>query len=149
MESIREKVSIRYLQKSDINNILELLKKTKLFFEPCDANEAYERMLKHSPQSVLVMTYEGSIIGMVIILYSPFVSVLYHGCIDPEYQRQGLGTILMLEAEKVIKRLGGTKAIAGYVEEGNIASLSMCRKIGYETYPTSIVCVYKASRFSQ
>lgn len=146
---IKECVDIRSMQKDDITSILELLKKTGLFFEPCDTSEAYERMLEHNPQSVLVMTYNESMIGMVIVVYSPLVSIIYHGCVTPEYQRQGLGTILMLEAEKVIEELGGTKVIAGYVEEGNTTSLAMCKKLSYKTYPTPIVCVYKDSNINR
>lgn len=143
MGIIKEQINIRSLQKSDIGIIIELLKKTNLFDATCDTNESYERMIEHNPRSVLVMTHNESVIGMVIIVYGPLVSVLYHGCIDPEYQRQGLGTTLMLEAEKVVKKLGGTKCMAGYIEEGNTVSLSMFKKLGYETYPTPIVCVYK------
>jgi len=143
MKATIEGVNVRSLQKGDIKAVIELLKKADLFFEPCDTSEAYERMLEHNPQSVLVMTHGGSIIGMVVIIYSPLVSVLCHGCIDPEYQRQGLGTTLMLEAEKIIGELGGSEAVVGYIEKENVASLSLCKKLGYITYPTPIVCVYK------
>lgn len=76
MGTIREHVSVRNLQKNDIGAIIELLKKTDLFFGPCDTNEAYERMIEHNPRSVLVMTYNESVIGMVIIVYSPIASIL-------------------------------------------------------------------------
>jgi len=40
---------------------------------------------------------------------------------------------LICEAKKVIKELGGTKCIAGYIEEGNVTFLSVCKKLGYKT----------------
>ena len=143
MRDIRQHVKIRLLQKDDIENILELLKKTGLLFESCDTRETYERMIEHNPQSVLVMTRNELIIGMMFIVYSPLVAILYHGCIDPEFQGQGLGTVLMIESEKVIKELGGTKCITAYIEEGNNPSLSMCERLGFETHSVPIVCVYK------
>jgi len=41
-----------------------------------------------NPQKVTTPFYHNT--GWVIIVYSPIESVLYHGCINPKYQRQGL-----------------------------------------------------------
>jgi len=143
MKTITERVTIRPLNRDDIGTAIELLKKTGLFVEFCDTEEAYIRMLEHNPKSILVMTYNESVIGMVMIVYSPIVSIIFHLCIDPEHRRQRLGTYLLVEAEKTIQELGGTEDIGGYIEKTNVASLSLFRKFGYKAYPTPLVCMYK------
>jgi len=117
---------IRSANKKDIPHIQHLLKETGLYWAPIDDYPGvYKAQLEHDPQSIVIAEYNEQIIGMMLFVYSPFLSLVAHLAILPEYQRRGIGTLLFKEVLARIEKRGG-HYVAGYIAETNEASLALC-----------------------
>lgn len=121
----------------DIPRLIELLKTTELFSESCDTEEAFKNKLKHDQNSIIVLEIEGRVVGMVVTIYDPWASFLWHLAIDPEHQAWGLGHHLANEAESRL-RARGTTSMCGYIRKNNASSLSFFRRRGYQVFPADI-----------
>lgn len=62
-----------------------------------------------------------------------------------EYQGMGYATMCLLESEKHLQALGCKKLIS-FVDKGNIASISLHKKAGYEIVQCD--SIYKKSRYA-
>jgi ribosomal protein S18 acetylase RimI-like enzyme len=128
---------VRNATAEDVPRLIELLKVTELFAESCDTEEAFQKKLAHDPDSIIVLESESEVIGMVVTIYDPWASFLWHLAIDPEHQAWGLGHHLANEAEARL-RARGTSCVCGYVSTKNASSLSFFKRRGYEVFPADI-----------
>lgn len=129
----RESCVVRNCKLEEIPGLIELLKKTDLFWETGDKEEVFRKKLGFDQDSIMVLEYNGNVIGMVTIIYDPWASFIWHLAIDPEYQGRGLGHILAEEAERRL-RSRGTTGVNGYVLPGNRNSRSFLKKRGYTDF---------------
>jgi ribosomal protein S18 acetylase RimI-like enzyme len=129
--------TVRSAVAGDVPRLLELLKVTELFAESCDTEEAFQKKLAHDPDSIIVLESESEVIGMVVTIYDPWASFLWHLAIDPEHQAWGLGHHLANEAEARL-RARGTSCVCGYVSTKNASSLSFFKRRGYEVFTADI-----------
>lgn len=127
----------------DLPTLIELLKVTNLFWEIGDCSETFSKKLEFDPNSILVLEHEGEVIGMVITIYDPWASFVWHLVIDPKYQGQGLGHLLADEAERRLNERG-TTSVNGYVLPTNKRSLSFLKKRGFKNLSTPVVAVEKS-----
>jgi ribosomal protein S18 acetylase RimI-like enzyme len=52
---------------------------------------------------MIVAVEDDKVVGTVFIIYDPWDSFVYHLGVHPNYQRRGIGSALMEEAEKRLK----------------------------------------------
>ncbi len=124
-------VEIRCCQLEEVPQLIKLLKQADLYYEGCDSEVSLENKIWSEFDSILVAVDGDRIVGMVITICDPWISFIYHGCVDPEYQRQGIATQLREEAERRLKE-NGAKVIVGYVYPKNKRSRTLLKKAGYQ-----------------
>lgn len=125
--------SVQIAQSDDLPRMIEILQETGLFWEGGDRIEILQRKLAYDPDSFLVLRYEDQIIGMVILIYDPWCSFIWHLAVTPAYQGNGLGHLLAEEAESRL-RARGTNCVGGYVLPTNEHSRSFFTKRGYLSF---------------
>lgn len=117
----------------ELSQVVDLLKKTDLFDEICDKEDALLKKLQHDPESIILLHHDGMIVGMAMFIYDPWASFMWHLAIDPAYQGQGLGHLL---AQVVESRLWarGTTSVNGYVLLTNTRSFALLKRRCYTAY---------------
>jgi ribosomal protein S18 acetylase RimI-like enzyme len=128
-------IEIRPYQNKDYQALEKILKDTELFEEEIDSPEIWGRQIEHDPESILVATEEDRVVGGVFAIYQPWASFIFHLCVEPVSQDQGLGSRLMQEAEKRLKAKGASSA-AIYVYTGNERLLDFYKHRGWTSWPT-------------
>lgn len=139
----RDECIVRNCKPEEVARLIELLKATNLFWEMGDREDVFKEKINHDPDSVVVLEHQSEIIGMVVTIYDPWASFIWHLAIDPRFQKQGLGHLLAEEAERRL-RSRGTTSVNGYVLPSNNHSLSFLRKRGYSEFFSPVIAVEKS-----
>lgn len=127
----------------DIYPIRQLLKATDLYFAPIDDHQKwYEQKLRHDPGSLIVAEDGHGIVGMVMFIFDPLLSVVAHLGVYPGYQKHGIGRALFRQALQRIKAKGG-HYVAGYVVSSNKVSIKLCKSEGLEAYEKPLTAVFR------
>lgn len=136
----------REARAEDIPALLTLLDRTKLRWPAIDTIEAYEKKLDHDPLSIIVLEKRNDngreLVGMVMTVFDPWVSIVYHLAVDPAHQRQGHGATLMDMATRNL-RFRGAQYICGYIMEENTASRALFEKLGFHEIPGVVAAAKK------
>lgn len=126
-----QRFAVRRASAQDIPRLIQIWKDTKLFWPAGDRVEALKAMFAHDADSALVLEHEKNIVGVVLSIFSPWYSSVWHGAIDPAWQGRGLFSLLLEEASsRLWKR--GAHAIGGYIEPQNERSLNVLKSFGFE-----------------
>lgn len=89
------------------------------------------RMLKLNRDSCFVAVEEERIIGTIFGTFNGRRGWMYHLAIHPRFQKKGIGSSLLKEAEKALKRTG-TRTIGMFVDVPNDKVVGFYKKHGYE-----------------
>jgi ribosomal protein S18 acetylase RimI-like enzyme len=96
-------MNLRNYQDADFPGLDEVLKASGIYCEPLDQRHTFQRKIEHDPTSMIVAVEDDKVVGTVFIIYDPWDSFVYHLGVHPNYQRRGIGSALMEEAEKRLK----------------------------------------------
>jgi ribosomal protein S18 acetylase RimI-like enzyme len=132
---------VRVCRLEEVHSICEVLRETHLL-TTADTAEAFQKKLKHDGESIQVLCHDGSIVGVVVVVYDPWASFIWHLAVRPGYQKRGFGKMLIKSAEDMILQRGGSLTCA-YVLEGNTVSRKTFRTSGYSEFPMPIIPVEK------
>jgi ribosomal protein S18 acetylase RimI-like enzyme len=124
-------MKIRTYQDEDFPELESILKLTNLYEMDYDDRENYKSQIESDTASILVAE-EDDVVGGLISLFTSYESFIFHLCVHPQYQKRGIGTQLMEEAEKKF-RDRGVKRIAIYVIDQNV--VSFYTKRGWKVFP--------------
>ena len=105
-----------------------------------DSRSEFEKQFAGG-QIAIGLEEDGRLIGVVIVTNDTRKGWINRLAIDPDYQRKGYGEQLVHAAEDALHE-AGIHLIAAFIEEGNVASLTLFEKLGYATHP-KIVYVSK------
>jgi N-acetylglutamate synthase len=97
-----------------------------------DSRSEFEKQFAGG-QIAIGLEEDGRLIGVVIVTNDTRKGWINRLAIDPDYQRRGYGEQLVHAAEDALHE-PGIHLIAAFIEEGNIASLSLFEKLGYATH---------------
>ena len=97
-----------------------------------DSRSEFEKQLARG-QLVLGLEEGGRLIGVVLATNDTRNGWINRLAIDPDYRRQGYGERLVHAAEDALHE-AGMHLMAAFVEEGNIASLTLFEKLGYAAH---------------
>jgi ribosomal protein S18 acetylase RimI-like enzyme len=122
--------------------LIDLLRATKLLVANLDTEDAFRRQLSHDPESIQVLECEGKLVGMVIFLYSPWASFIWHLAVYSEYQGHGFGSTLITRAEEILSSRG-TGVSCGYIRTNNTNSRYVFAKNGYTEHQMDLTPVEK------
>lgn len=123
-------MGLRNYKESDFDQLLELFKITKVYYEPLDKRVIINAKIKHDPKSIAVVEEGDKIIGCVFIIYDPWNAFVYRLAVHPDHRGKGLANKLMDEAEKRLKERGMLRPIL-FVEEDNAEVLEFYKKRGW------------------
>jgi ribosomal protein S18 acetylase RimI-like enzyme len=98
---------------------------------PADSAEKIETLLDRDPEACIVAEMDGRVVGSLIAGWDGWRGHLYRLAVHPDARRQGVGTALVVEAEKRLTALGAPRADA-MVLEGNELGESTWRAAGYQ-----------------
>lgn len=132
---------IRFYKKEDYSNLKKLYQKTELYVEPNDSKENVTKQIEFDKESIIIAEENNTIIGSVIIVFSPWESFIFHLAILPEYQNQGIGSKLLNEAEKQLKKKGAKK-VSLFVHIENKKLINFYKKRNWQFY-ADLACFRK------
>lgn len=105
-------MKIRTMKISDYNNVYELWKSCPGvgLNDLDDSKKGIKRFLKRNPDTCFVAQSDEKIIGSILAGSDGRRGYIYHACVLPDYQRQGIGKILVDAVMKSLKEIGINKA---------------------------------------
>jgi ribosomal protein S18 acetylase RimI-like enzyme len=132
-------LKIRRAKQEDIPRILEIQKKA--FVVQAEKYDAYDIPpmvetvgqvdLQSEKSVVLVAEINGEIAGSVRVAYDEDEAEIKRLSVSSEYQKQGIGSMLMNEAENYCK---GLKRIWLFTGGQSYENINLYNKLGYTTY---------------
>lgn len=133
MKEINEKdILIRTITTSDFLEVLSLWKKAGLDIENEEMELSdLEIMIKINSASCLVLVKYKKIIGSILGTFNGRRGWIYHLAIHPAFQKKGYGSLLLMKAEKELKKKGAHRINLG-VTDTNLKVLPFYEKFGYE-----------------
>ena len=124
----------------DYENMIELWTKAGLPFKPKgrDSRRAVASQMESDPSLFLGAFKSDTLVGAVIGSYDQrrkgWINRL---AVNPEYQRQGIGLLLITSMEKVLKEKG-VRLVCALIEGRSHESMRLFEKLGY-IYEKSIL----------
>ena len=88
-------------------------------------------------QIAIGLEEDGQLIGVVIATHDTRKGWINRLAIDPDYRRKGYSERLVHAAEDALHE-AGLHLIAAFIEDGNIASLTLFEKLGYAAHQNII-----------
>jgi RimJ/RimL family protein N-acetyltransferase len=128
-------IALRRLTIDDHAAILSLWQRAGLHSirpEGRDSRSEFEKQFTGG-QIAIGLEEDGKLIGVVIVTNDTRKGWINRLAIDPDYQRKGYGEQLVHAAENALHDVG-IHLIAAFIEEGNVASLTLFEKLGYATH---------------
>ena len=134
----REKPAIRRMTLEDVAEVHTLGSQTEEFRVDEGNNvfwpvEVLQNWTQSANDVALVADYQNQIGGFVLATYNPTTrKATVENCLRAEGlpMFRGYGRLLMQKVENIL-RDKGAKYLCGYIEEGNIESLNMVKKLNY------------------
>ena len=129
-----EGLIIREAVAGDYDAVLDVWNKTGLHprISGRDGRAAFEHQLKQFPGLYLVAEDQGRIVGVIIGTHDHRKGWINRLAVLPQYRRRGIGRTLAQACDDAI-RAAGIEIVAALVEDGNDASMSLFRDLGYKT----------------
>jgi len=124
-------VDIRNFQMRDYDRVVGLWKKAGLEIRPGDERAQIRRKLERDPELFLVAEENGLLVGTVLGSWDGRRGWIHHLAIRPNKQRSGLGTMIISELERRMRKKGVLKVNA-IVYRTNKKSINFFKKNGYE-----------------
>ena len=128
-------VALRRLIIDDHAAILALWQRAGLHSirpEGRDSRSEFEKQFAGG-QIAIGLEEDDRLIGVVIVTNDTRKGWINRLAIDPDYRRRGYGEQLVHASEDVLHE-AGIHLIAAFIEEGNVASLTLFEKLGYATH---------------
>jgi ribosomal protein S18 acetylase RimI-like enzyme len=125
-------MEIRNLTINDYEDMVKLWSRAKLPFKPNgrDNKESIAAQMKANPEFFLG-AFEGShLIGIVIISCDMRKGWINRLAVDPEYRLRGVAQALIAESEKILRN-HGIRIVCALIEDYNVASKKLFKKLGY------------------
>ena len=126
-------LEIRDMTINDYENVIALWKKAGIHLGYSDTKPEIKRMLDHNPGLCLVLINKqtNKIIGAVLGGFDGRRGWVHHLAVDPEYQKQGLGKMIMDELTKRFKEKKVVKLKLEVLRE-NSGVITFYKKLGWD-----------------
>lgn len=126
------RIVVRAMRIEDYDVLIELWDKAGLPYRPQgrDSREHLARELQEGGGFFLVAEHQGALIGSVFATSDSRKGWINRLAVLPEHQRQGVGRMLVQEAEQRIYATG-IEIIACLIEDWNAVSLQAFERMGY------------------
>lgn len=122
--------SIRPCRPSDRQALVALWSACALVRPWNDPDRDINRKLGHDPDGLLVLELDGRVVGSVVAGYDGHRGWVNYLAVEPGHRGEGLGALLMAEAERRLARAGCPK-INLQIRTGNEQVVDFYRRLGY------------------
>ncbi len=125
---------IRKLAIGDYDKIIELWERSSLPFKRKgrDSRKAITRQMNRNPD-LFLGAFEGrTLVGTVVGSYDGRKGWINRLAVDQEHRRRGIAQLLIARVEKALRERGA-RIICALVEESNLESTILFKKLGYVT----------------
>ena len=95
-----------------------------------DSRDAFARQLASGTHVMIGLEEGGKLVGVVLVTHDGRKGWINRLAVLPAHQHRGYASLLVQEAEKVLRARGIT-VIAALIEAGNEPSLALFRELGY------------------
>jgi ribosomal protein S18 acetylase RimI-like enzyme len=129
-----ENLVIRSYQHSDKENIIKLWGDCDLIVSWNNPEKDIARKLKVNPEWFLIGELNGQIVASCMVGYEGHRGWINYLAVDPKYQRKGIASKMMAEAENILRSTGCAK-INLQVRETNPDVVKFYESIGYKVEP--------------
>jgi ribosomal protein S18 acetylase RimI-like enzyme len=128
-------IIIRRFRIDDYEQVIELWKNAQLPFKPLgrDTNESINNEIKKDTALFFVAEYKRQIIGSVFATHDGRKGWINRLAVDPKYQRQDIGRLLVSEVEMIFEKKG-INIIACLIEDWNHSSQRFFETVGYQKH---------------
>jgi GNAT superfamily N-acetyltransferase len=125
-------IVVRAMRIGDYDELIGLWDEAGLPYKPGgrDSREHLARELQEGSGFFLVAEARGELIGSVFATSDSRKGWINRLAVLPEYRRQGVGRMLVQEAERLLDR-AGIEIIACLIEDWNTVSLQAFERMGY------------------
>lgn len=127
-------MEISTASKSDMDSVIALWKACELTRPWNDPAADYQMALMTETSDILLARKEDALIASVMVGFDGHRGWVYYLAVAPEHRRDGLGRIMMAEAEKWLKDRAAPK-IQLMVRDDNAQAIGFYKALGYETQP--------------
>lgn len=127
-------MQISSASKSDMDSVIALWKACELTRPWNDPAADYQMALMTETSDILLARKEDALIASVMVGFDGHRGWVYYLAVAPEHRRDGLGRIMMAEAEKWLKDRAAPK-IQLMVRDDNAQAIGFYKALGYETQP--------------
>jgi N-acetylglutamate synthase-like GNAT family acetyltransferase len=129
---------IRDFQFSDIDKLVEILKLNNQYsFPEVDGPEAMKRVSSCRSAIFLVGEVNNEVIGMVRGNYDGSRAIIHQLSVNPNYQKQGVGKVLVTEIIKRFRQMGAPTTSATTTEK----NLPFWQKVGFKKINPTVFLV--------
>jgi GNAT superfamily N-acetyltransferase len=125
-------MEIRNLTIDNYEDMVKLWSRAKLPFKPNgrDSKQAIATQMKANPDFFLGAFEGNCLIGTVIISCDMRKGWINRLAVDPEYRLHGVAKALIAESEKILRK-HGIRIVCALIEDYNVASKKLFKKLGY------------------
>lgn len=123
-------MEIRSFQDTDEPEVIRLWERCGLTRPWNDPSKDIARKCLVQSDLFLVGTIEGTLVASAMVGYDGHRGWINYLAVDPDRQRQGLASALMIEAERRLRKLGCAK-INLQIRRDNIDAVAFYRRLGF------------------
>jgi N-acetylglutamate synthase len=125
-------LQIRRLTAADYDEIVNLWSISNLPYKPKgrDSREAIAAEMKFSPDFFLGAFDEERLVGVAVVSCDSRKGWINRLAVHPDCRRRGIAVDLIDECENVIRKRG-LKLFCALIEESNMSSIRLFKKLGY------------------
>jgi ribosomal protein S18 acetylase RimI-like enzyme len=99
-------VKFRNYRDPDYNEWKLLLQKEGMFDAGWESRENMRKKIRNDPASVILAIADGKIVGNIFYIQDGWGSFLFRLVVKKGYRKKGIGTMLIREAEKRLRKKG-------------------------------------------
>jgi|SRR5579872_1953 len=129
MKSI--KVKIRAYKTTDYPNVEKNMLEANVFHPPWDSKKNFNKKIKIDPNSILVAIVDNKVVGSILLMTDGWAAFLYRLAVHKDFRGKGVGSSLLLAAEKEVKKRG-IKQAGLFMDDEDKILLRFYKKRGYE-----------------
>ncbi len=127
-------LTIRFYEEGDRENVVLLWQSCGLVVPQNDPHLDIDRKVREDPGGFFVGELNGALVASCMAGYDGHRGWINYLAVHPHHQRRGLATLIMSEAENLLRKRGCPK-INLQVRDTNQAVIAFYQSLGFQTDP--------------
>ena len=123
-------INVRTYRDEDYEEVKINLQEGGLFDNSIDTREILRAKIQLNPDSLLVATVDGQVVGNIYIIQDMWNSFLFRLAVRKNYRKRGIGSILIEESERLLREKG-VRDVTLFVGSDDSELVGYYKKRGY------------------